>query len=240
MNGFSLPFGSSSGNLQKVAVATAFHGTAPCGHRYQGMSQHDDPQNHPAPDTEGLERMDVEAAAAAAQHRHHPVIRTLGAASEIADQIPLALVCGTVMAGGLIAGRADIARTGARMMAAHVVANVVKRRIKNRLRRIRPEEIVKDRDYTFEVGESEGGHDTSFPSGHTAGAVAVASIVARDIPSLALPAMGIAALIAGVQIPRAKHYPVDVAAGAALGLMAAGLVNLLFSNSRNPGESHGG
>lgn len=204
------------------------------------MSQHDDPQNHPAPETEGLERMDVEAAAAAAQHCHHPVVKTLGAASEIADQIPLALVCGTVIAGGLIAGRPDIARTGARMMAAHVVANVVKRRIKNRLRRTRPEEVVKNRDYAFEVGESQGGHDTSFPSGHTAGAVAVASIVARDIPTLTLPAMGIAALIAGVQIPRAKHYPVDVAAGAALGLMAAGVVNLLFSSSRNPGESHGG
>ena len=204
------------------------------------MSHTTDPPDHPAPQTEGLERMDVEAAASAARHRHHPVVQTLGTASELADQIPLALVCGAVIAGGLVSGRPHVARTGMRMMAAHILANVVKRRIKNRLRRIRPEEIVKDRDYTFEVGESEGGHDTSFPSGHTAGAVAVASIVARDIPSLALPAMGIAALIAGVQIPRAKHYPVDVAAGAALGLAAAGLVNLLFSNSRNPGESHGG
>lgn len=195
------------------------------------MSQRNDHQDHPAPQTEGLERLDVEAAASAARHRHHPLVRTLGLASELADQIPLGLVCGAVIAGGLAGGRPQIARTGARMMAAHVLANVVKRRIKNRLRRIRPEEIVRNRDYAFEAGESQGGHDTSFPSGHTAGAVAVAAIVARDIPSLALPAIGMAALISGVQIPRGKHYPIDVAAGAALGLAAAGLVDLMLPPS---------
>lgn len=192
------------------------------------MSQRTDPQAHPAPQTEGLERMDVEAAASAARHRHHPLIRTLGAASELADQIPLGLVCGAVIAGGVIGGRPQVARTGLRMMAAHVLANVVKRRIKNRLRRIRPEEVVQNGDYAFEAGESEGGHDTSFPSGHTAGAVAVAAIVARDIPPLALPASGAAALMSGVQIPRAKHYPVDVAAGAVLGLAAARLIDLVL------------
>lgn len=172
--------------------------------------------------------MDVEAAANAARHRHHPAVKALGAASELADQIPLGVVCGAVIAGGLIAGRPNVARTGMRMMAAHVIANVVKRRIKNRLRRTRPEEIVKHRDYEFEPGESKGGNDTSFPSGHTAGAVAVAATVAQDMPCLALPAAGTAALIAGVQIPRAKHYPMDVLAGILLGLAAAGAVNLLL------------
>lgn len=203
-------------------------GTAPQARRYQAMSQRTHPAAHPAPQTEGLERMDVEAATLAARHRHHPLVKTLGAASELADQIPLGTVCGAVIAGGLAAGRPDVARTGLRMMVAHVLANAVKRQIKNRLRRIRPEEVVKDRDYTFEPGETQGGHDTSFPSGHTAGAVAVAAIVARDMPPLALPAWAAAALMSGVQIPRAKHYPADVAAGAALGLTAARLVDLLL------------
>ncbi len=198
------------------------------------MSHTNDPPDHPAPQTEGLERMDVEAAASAARHRHHPVVQTLGTASELADQIPLALVCGAVIAGGLVSGRPHVARTGMRMMAAHILANVVKRRIKNRLRRTRPEEIVKDRDYAFEVGESEGGHDTSFPSGHTAGAVAVAAVVVRDVSPLSLPASIAAALASGVQIPRARHYPVDVAAGAALGLTAARLVDLLLPGAPNP------
>lgn len=207
------------------------------------MSHHHDHQDHPAPDTEGLERMDVEAAASAARHRHHPVIKMLGATSEMADQIPLAVICGAVMAAGLASGRPQVMQTGARMMAAHVLANVVKRRIKNRLRRTRPEEVVRKGDYAFELGESEGGHETSFPSGHTAGAVAVAAIVARDMPSLAVPALGIAALMSGVQVPRARHYPVDVAAGAALGLAAAWLVSAVLpapQESRPQEENHVG
>lgn len=172
--------------------------------------------------------MDVEAAKSAARHRHHPIIKTLGSASDLADQIPLGAVCASVMAVGLAAARPDILHMGTRMMAAHILANVVKRRIKNRLRRIRPEEIVRNRDYRFETGESEGGHDTSFPSGHTAGAVAVARIASRDMPRLAVPAMGLAAMVAAVQIPRAKHYPVDVLAGAALGVASAWLVDRLL------------
>ncbi|WP_196053606.1 phosphatase PAP2 family protein [Paracoccus lichenicola] len=189
---------------------------------------HQTAPDDPAAQTEGLERMDIDAAKAAARHRHHPVVRTLGTFSELADQMQLTALCGAVVAGGVLRGRADVARTGLRMMAAHVLANVVKRRIKNRLRRTRPEKMVKERDYQFEVGEAEGGHETSFPSGHTAGAVAVARIVARDWPALALPAAGCAALIAAVQIPRAKHYPVDVMAGAALGLAAAWAVDRLL------------
>ena len=167
----------------------------------------------------------------------------LGATSEMADQIPLAVICGAVMAAGLASGRPQVMQTGARMMAAHVLANVVKRRIKNRLRRTRPEEVVRKGDYAFELGESEGGHETSFPSGHTAGAVAVAAIVARDMPSLAVPALGIAALMSGVQVPRARHYPVDVAAGAALGLAAAWLVSAMLpalQESRPKEENHVG
>lgn len=180
---------------------------------------------NPSDPLQDLEQADVDAAQTAARHRHHPLVRTVGALSEIADQIPLATVCGVVIAGGLVADRSDLMRTGARMMAAHVLANVLKRRIKNRIRRSRPTEVVERDRYVFEPGESRNGNETSFPSGHTAGAVAVARIVAGDLPRLTLPAAGIAVLIGGVQIPRAKHYPLDVTAGAVLGLAAAWAVN---------------
>lgn len=172
--------------------------------------------------------MDVELATSAARHRHHPIVTTLGTISELADQVPLASVCALVMGGGVVARRPDVVNMGARMMAAHVLANVIKRAIKNRVRRIRPEEVVKTGAYAFENGETQGGHDTSFPSGHTAGAVAVAGIVSRDRPDLAVPAVMTAVLIAGVQIPRAKHYPLDVTAGAALGIVSAWLVDRLM------------
>lgn len=185
-----------------------------------------DPMSAPSPTASaGLEAADVEAAQAAAEHRDHPVVRTLGFFSEVADQIPLATLCGAVMVGGLAARRGDLVLTGTRMAAAHVLANVVKRRIKNRVRRSRPTEVVEKNRYVFEPGDARNPQETSFPSGHTAGAVAVARIVARDLPGLALPGMGMAALIGAVQIPRARHYPLDVAAGAVLGLAAAWLVN---------------
>lgn len=187
--------------------------------------------SEPLPD---LELADVEAAQTAAKHRHHPLVRTLGAMSEIADQTPLAVVCGAVIAGGLAARRDDLVRTGMRMMAAHVLANLVKRRIKNRVRRSRPTEVVEKDRYVFEAGESRNGNDTSFPSGHTAGAVAVARIVAGDLPHLALPATSIAVLIGAVQIPRAKHYPLDVAAGAVLGLAAAWTVDRIVPRPCRP------
>ena len=179
-----------------------------------------------------LEQADKDAAADAARHRHHPVVRTLGALSEVADQVPLSLVCGAVGLGGALSGRDELLRAGARMMAAHVLANVVKRAIKDRFRRTRPVEMIKGRPYRCEPGESRGGHETSFPSGHTAGAVAVAAVVAHDLPRAALPAWGVAAMIAGIQVPRGKHYPVDVVAGAVLGLAAAGAIRALWPARR--------
>lgn len=189
--------------------------------------------NDPAASLDDLQKADVGAAQAAAEHRHRPLVKTLGALSEIADQIPLAVVCGAVVAGGIASGQNTLVRTGTRMMAAHVLANVVKRRIKNRLRRSRPTEVVDKGSYVFKPGKSRNGNETSFPSGHTAGAVAVARIVATDMPHLALPATGVAALIGAVQIPRAKHYPLDVAAGAVLGLSAAWMVNRLLPGPGN-------
>lgn len=188
----------------------------------------------PAASLQELEQADIDLARTAAAHRHHPLVRTLGTLSEVADQFPLALVCGAVIAGGAASGRQDLMRTGTRMMAAHVLANVVKRRIKNRLRRSRPNHVVDKGSYVFEPGESRHGDETSFPSGHTAGAIAVARIVANDLPGLAVPAAGMAILIGAVQIPRAKHYPLDVSAGACLGLAAAWAVNRILPGQDQP------
>lgn len=186
----------------------------------------------PSSRIQGLERLDVEAAEAAARHRRNPAVRTLGALSELADQVPLGTLCATVVVAGAVGGRPDLSRSGLRMLAAHTLANLVKRRIKNRLRRTRPGKMIEERDYRFTPGEPVGGEETSFPSGHTAGAAAVAGIIARDWPDLSLPAAGCAALIAAVQVPRAKHYPLDVAAGAALGLAAAWAVDRLLPGKR--------
>lgn len=179
-----------------------------------------------------VEEADKEVARSAARHRHHPVVKTLGTASEIADQIPLSIVCAAMIGAGVMTHRPQMTQVGLKMMTAHVLANSVKRIIKNNFKRTRPKVMIEEQTYECEAGESEGGHDTSFPSGHTAGAVAVATVMARDLPQTAVPALAVAAMIAGIQVPRGKHYPIDVAAGAVLGLAAACAVHAFWPQGR--------
>ena len=63
--------------------------------------------------------------------------------------------------------------------------------------------------------------DPSFPSGHAATAFAAAGVVALRYPALRLPLLGLAALIALSRVYLGVHYPLDVIAGAALGLAVA-------------------
>ncbi len=63
----------------------------------------------------------------------------------------------------------------------------------------------------------------SFPSGHTAGAFMVASIVSGFFPTLRLPFYLWASAVGYSRVYNGVHYPVDVFAGVALGFMCAQL-----------------
>ena len=67
-----------------------------------------------------------------------------------------------------------------------------------------------------------------FPSGHTAGAVAVARACARHYPPARAPAYAWAAGVAAAQVPRCAHYPSDVAGGALVGLAAEAAADRLL------------
>jgi undecaprenyl-diphosphatase len=89
---------------------------------------------------------------------------------------------------------------------------------KQLVRRPRP-----DRD-AAEV--AEGRHvpmpaSASFPSGHTASAVAFAAAVGTVLPVTALPLGLLACAVGYSRVHTGVHYPGDVAAGAVLGLAAA-------------------
>jgi membrane-associated phospholipid phosphatase len=61
----------------------------------------------------------------------------------------------------------------------------------------------------------------SFPSGHTAAAVAFASGVARELPPAGIPLQTLAALVGYSRVHTGVHYPGDVVAGAVLGASIA-------------------
>lgn len=183
-----------------------------------------------------IEDADV-AAADALDHRDHPAVRTLGALSEIADQVPSFLACGSVLAYGLATGRPRMAEAGGRMLASVLVATALKSAVKALVSRTRPHAVLDGEDYEFEVRGQDGPDHHSFPSGHTAGAVAAARGLARVYPDAATPAYAVAAAIALVQIPRAKHYPADLIAGALVGVVSEWVIaGVLRSKSgREPG-----
>ena len=171
-----------------------------------------------------VERADVAVAEATGPARGSIVVRLLGSISEVADQPPLIALSAATMMTGLFARNARLANVGGRMLAAELVATGIKSAIKHRVDRTRPHVLLDGGAYAMERGESDASADNSFPSGHTAGAVAVARSIARTYPDRATAAYGAAAAAAIIQVPRAKHYPSDVAAGVAIGLAADWLV----------------
>ncbi|MGF1549661.1 MAG: phosphatase PAP2 family protein [Sphingomonadaceae bacterium] len=173
-----------------------------------------------------VERADKALLAAVAPYKDEPAVEAIGKFGEIADQPPLVALSAATLAAGVLDGDARLANAGGRMLAAHLLATFVKDRIKARVNRTRPHVLLEQGRYEWRLGGSEDGDWQSFPSGHTAGAVAVARALARDYPGLAAPAYLAAATAAAIQVPRCKHYASDLAAGAAIGLLAEAAVDL--------------
>jgi undecaprenyl-diphosphatase len=173
--------------------------------------------------------LDAKAASAMRKREHSPAVRALEYVADLGDQPQLRILCGAVIAVGLVAGDRRLARTGWRMLAAHTVATLAKDFVKHRVDRTRPRSAAKPgKDHRPRRGRSTAKEETSFPSGHSAGAAAVARAFARDYPEHALPAYGGAAILALAQIPRCAHYPTDVGAGVAIGVAAEMAVDGLF------------
>lgn len=163
--------------------------------------------------------------AAEREHDAHAPMRALAAAgamralapvAKLTDEPPLlALGLGTLAIGAVLR-RPALARSGARMVTSHLLATGLKTMLKASVDRARP--VVAGKSAKIGKGHGTGNSDlNAFPSGHTAGAVAVAQSVGHEAPGAA----GIAKLAAGtagaVQVARGKHYGSDVAAGAVIG-----------------------
>jgi membrane-associated phospholipid phosphatase len=183
---------------------------------------------------EAVEEADLAVAEQAAEVRHHPVTRALAQLSEVADQPPMLAVGALVLAGGVASGRWRAAQAGGRLLASVAVATAVKSAVKRLVVRTRPHVLADGGSYeTGWLGAVDGPH-SSFPSGHTADAVAAARAVARVYPEVLIPAYAAAAAVAAIQIPRCAHYPSDVTAGALVGVAAEALVDQVWSRLGKP------
>lgn len=149
-------------------------------------------------------------------------MRLIGAASEIGDQPQMRIICAATAADGIARRDIHLTITGFRMLAAHTLATWAKSKIKAVINRRRPKD---GDDPRVREGDSDRHEDNSFPSGHSAGAVAVGEAIARAYPDHAVAARGAALSVSVVQVPRGTHYAGDVLAGIAIGLIAERVSN---------------
>ncbi|EYD76294.1 putative integral membrane protein [Rubellimicrobium mesophilum DSM 19309] len=160
-----------------------------------------------------IERADVAAAAKAGEHRHDSVVRAAGAMAKGADQPPMFTLASAVLGAGLAIGSPRAAEAGGRMLVALAVATAVKAAVKASVVRTRPNVLWDQGRYETGLWGPNEAPWNSFPSGHTANAVAVARAVGRVVPEARPALWALAAVAGGVQVPRGAHHPLDVAAG---------------------------
>jgi membrane-associated phospholipid phosphatase len=172
---------------------------------------------------------DEAAAEAALPYQGSPAMEALGRFASLGDQPPLRTLCAATIAAGLAGGDRRLARAGLRMLLAHTLATLAKDFVKARVDRTRPRSRGgRGKDHVPKPGRRTAKEETSFPSGHSAGAAAVGRAFARDYPEHAAPAYAAAGALALAQIPRCAHYPTDVCAGLAIGFAAEAMVDIGF------------
>lgn len=95
-------------------------------------------------------------------------------------------------------------------------------RIKQSMKRDRPYECIVDIQFRVRPPDR-----FSFPSGHTASAFLMMTLLSNTFPALQIPTFGWAALVGVARVYLGVHYPTDVLAGALLGILA-GQIGMWF------------
>lgn len=167
-----------------------------------------------------VEKADVALGKKMAQDRERPAVKAAADAGEIGDQGPLYALSAGLLIAGLACRDRRLAGSGISMLAAVGAADLCKRGAKRLVRRTRPHVLLDEGRYAANAGGSDEKPEQSFPSGHTAGAVAAARALSREFPAAGALA-GVAAVGIGIsRLLQGAHWPLDVAGGAIIGLAA--------------------
>lgn len=178
---------------------------------------------------EDLDRVDAALYAAVASTPTPSLDGAMRRLSDAANYSRLSLAAAALLAtfGGRH-GRLAAASGLACLGATAAVANAVLKPLGNRPRPDRQGEDVPTDRHVQMPGTR------SFPSGHTAAAVAFAAGVGRVMPAAGAPLYGLAALVGYSRIHTGVHYPGDVLGGALAGLVTADLVSRRLGIERRP------
>ncbi|MFV0137514.1 phosphatase PAP2 family protein [Streptomyces sp. HMX87] len=154
--------------------------------------------------------------------------RALRRLSHAADHSKLSLgIAGALALGGARPRRAALLGVGA-VAVASASANLLGKRL---VRRPRPDReaarVTVDRHVPMPAS-------ASFPSGHTASAVAFATAVGVALPAAAVPLGALASAVGYSRVHTGVHYPGDVAAGAVLGIASAATALAAAAATRPP------
>lgn len=179
-------------------------------------------------DATPVEDAEVAIAKATVPYADTPAVKLLGQVSDFTDQEPIYAATGAVIATGLVMRDARTIRAGTRMLAAHLLATALRGTVKQLVDRTRPDAAVRNGSYHMGPGQRYERDFNSFPSGHAAGAVAVALAFSREYPRQAPEALAAAAASGAAQVIRCSHYPSDVLVGAGVGALAEFVVDRLM------------
>ena len=186
----------------------------------------------PDPPTNDVEKADITLGKKIASKRNHPAVKAAATAGELGDQGPLYALAAGVLAVGVASRHRRVSDCGLAMLAAIALADVGKRIAKRVVRRTRPHVLLEEGRYDADTGGSDRKPEQSFPSGHTACTVAAARALSRHFPETMAAAGAATAVIGLSRVAEGKHWPLDVAAGAVIGLAAERLSALLYEQCR--------
>ena len=161
-------------------------------------------------------------------YRKTAPVRALAWFGQAGDQLQLRVLSAGVIGLALVRRDERLLRAGARMLVSHELATLAKKAVKSRVNRWRPHSADDARQVKPRKGRSKAKAKNSFPSGHSAGAMAVACAFAAECPGQRGAALALGGAVSAAQVPTASHYPSDVVAGAAIGAATDAGVGLVW------------